>query len=457
MADAGSQVFVIDDASLCVAPNLVGNMLTYDEFSTEANLPTWSVTNATMTQSYLTSNLTEGFFGLRMIPTARTIQTAQLNRLVPVTPGTVYQVKAVIFRHNTDTAQIINSAARVRVDWFDASGNFYMSDNPDQFYSSQSSEEHLVITTSETRAAPAGAAYAKVGFETDSTSPLIDYWLVDCVSLTTATAEYTLTTDNSTGCVTLNIAVVHFGDPLAERVTIVRMDEDGKAASMRGYGHTWDLMVSPNSPILIEDYEAPLGSKIWYAVTWSNTDGSSRRWRLLTQTVNAPILDDADYVWFKSPGIPALNTTVMMEAPLKWSRASRSSRYDIVGRRNPIHQTGVRAGRESSLTVLVWDPADNALFDSLLDSGAPALVQAMPGYGVEGNLYVAIGDVDSEPLDPDAREPGWRWTLAVTEVDRPDGGLQGSAASTWADINTDYATWEDLFASDTWATVLLEG
>jgi hypothetical protein len=163
-------------------------------------------------------------------------------------------------------------------------------------------------------------------------------------------------------------------------------------------------------------------------------------------------------VWFKSPGVPALNTTVQMEAPLKWSRASRSSRYDIVGRRNPVHITGTRAGRTSSITVLIWDPEANELFDALLDAGGTALVQAMPGYGIDGNLYVSIGDVDVEPLSPDAREDGWRWTLAITEVDRPDGGLQGSAGSTWQTISTGYPTWEDVFSgNDTWTTVLTEG
>jgi hypothetical protein len=55
-----------------------------------------------------------------------------------------------------------------------------------------------------------------------------------------------------------------------------------------------------------------------------------------------------------------------------------------------------------------------------------------------------------------ANEPGWRWTLNVAKIDRPSGGIQGSAISTWQDILDGYDTWADVFdAFDTWADVLL--
>jgi hypothetical protein len=148
----------------------------------------------------------------------------------------------------------------------------------------------------------------------------------------------------------------------------------------------------------------------------------------------------------------------MMEAPPKWQRASRSATYDVVGRKNPVHVSGKRAGRTAQITLLVWDEHSNELFDSLLDSGLPALIQAMPGYGIDGNLYVSVGDSEVESLTGTANEPGWRWTLPVTEIDRPAGGLQGSAGLTWQSVTDAYETWEDLFdAHDTWAQVLTEG
>jgi hypothetical protein len=402
---------------------------------------------------YLTSGITDGYYMLKATPTAPGMVAGTLDRLIPVTPGTTYRVKCVGWRHATDAAQTITSSMRPRVDWYDSSGNLFQVDNPDQFYPHDGAGSFLAQIVSETRTAPVGAAYAKVGFEADASNPLIDYWAFDNFELSPATAEYTLTVDNALGMVSLNIGDIQSS---ADKITIERVDQNGKKVKLRGYGLVYDKAPYTPAPVLVEDYEAPLASRIWYAITWYT--GTTQGTRLFTQAIDAPTLDDGDYVWFKSPGIPALNTTVMMEAPLKWSRQARSARYDIVGRKNPVNQYDVRSGRSSSITVLIWDPEANELFNSLLDSGATALIQAMPGYGIDGNLYLSIGDVDVEPLSPDAREDGWRWTLAITETDRPDGGLQGSGTTTWQTIYDGYATWEDLFdAHASWTDVLTKG
>ncbi|WP_333731760.1 hypothetical protein [Streptomyces sp. IBSBF 3010] len=459
-ATAAGQRFIIDDASLVTSPNIAGNLLTYAEYSSEGILPDWTLTNGTASLYQLTSGITDGYFTIKAVPTVTGLITAQLNRLVPVTVGTTYQVKATFYRHSTDPAQKVIGACRTRVDWFDSAGNILTADNPDQFYSSEVAADWYANVISETRTCPEGAVYAKVGWEVTSDNPLIDFWVVDNISLMEAVPEYTLSTSNEDGSITLTVNNPYAPGSNNSNVTIKRVDDSGKVYSMRGYGRTWDLAPNPYSTIVVEDYEAPLASRVWYSIQWSSSTGATKGPRLFTQSVDTPVLTDADYAWFKSPGIPALNTTVMMEAPLKWSRAARSQRYDVVGRKNPINRYDVRSGRSSSITVLIWDPEANELFNSLLDSGAPALVQAMPGYGIDGNLYVAVGDVDCEPLDPDARVPGWRWTLGITEVDRPDGGLQGSAASTWQTIldSTAYPTWEELFNShDTWTDVLTKG
>lgn len=461
----GQSVYLDDVSFLAPMTGAAGkapNHLTYEEWSTESTLPSWTVEGATPSRSYFTSGITEGFFALKLTPDApgSGILSARLDRLVPVTPGTTYQVGATIYRHNTDTAQVLTSAVRTVIDWYDSAGNVFLVDEPDQFYPVDSASEWYAQVNSETRTCPEGAAYARVGFEVDSSSPRVDYWIADTIYLSEAVSEYDLISDNATGCVTLTVNYVPANGANNAVLTIKRMDQDGKAIPMRAYGRTWNLAPNPYAPLVIEDYEAPLGSRIWYSVTWSNAPGTINGTRILTRTINAPILADPDCVWFKSPGVPALNTTVMMEAPLTWARAARSTRYDVVGRKNPIHITGTRSGRTSSVTVLVWDPEANELFNSLLDAGTPALVQAMPGFGIDGNLYVAVGDVEVEPLSPDAREDGWRWTLAITEVDRPEGGLQGSAASTWQDIldHVAYPTWEHVSnAHETWTDVLTKG
>lgn len=457
-ATAAGQHFLVDDASLIVSTNLVGNLLTVDEYSSESQLAAWTIDGATSSRAYLTSSSLDGFFVHRLTPTGVGIISVQLDRLIPVTPGVTYKTGATVFRHSTSPAQEVTTATRTRLDWFGAGGLLMQADNPDQFYARTGDGDYFGHTNSQTRTAPAGAVYGKVSVELDHTSTLVDHYSLDRVLFVESVSEYDLIVDNAAGCITLALNT----PPAApyDRVTVTRMDADGHASPMRGYGYAYDLAPYTPGPMLVEDYEAPLSATVWYSVKWTSTTDSGLTTRLFTRTTQAPVLDSGDYVWFKSPGIPALNTRVMMEAPVKWSRAARSGRYDIVGRKNPLHITGVRSGRTASISILVWDTSSNELFNSLLDSGLPALIQAMPGFGMDGNTYLSVGDVDVDPLSPDAREEGWRWTLDVTEINRPEGGLQGSALSTWQTLlnNPLYPTWEDIFEThDTWTQVLTKG
>ena len=116
-----------------------------------------------------------------------------------------------------------------------------------------------------------------------------------------------------------------------------------------------------------------------------------------------------------------------------------------------------RGGRTTTVSALVFDRKVHETLDKLLDSGSPALIQAMPGLGLSGNTYVTIGDVEAEYLSSDAREDGWRWIADITETDRPTGGIQGSATRTWTDVSTDFATWDDMFAAySDWTGVLID-
>lgn len=457
-AAASGERFYFDQVWLCAAPNPTGNLLSYDEFSSESLLPAWSVSGpgGPLERVGFTSGITDGYFALKVVPTGTGIIRYSLDRLVPVVSGVTYRVEATMWRHNSDTNRTITSSFRTLMDWYDADGIILQVDEPDQFYPVESSSEWYSYWNTETRTAPEGAAYARVIFEINHAANGADGYYVDSISFTESTPEYTLEVDDDRGCVTYTINYVP-ATGINGTISVYRVHEDGSMVPLRGYGLEYDHAPFTSSPLVIEDYEAPLGQKVWYKTDWYRTDGRLVA-RMYTQMVRTPVLPDPNYVWFKSPGLPATNTKVMMEAPPKWQRASRSSTYAIVGRRNPVHVSGKRAGRTAQITLLVWDGHSNELFDSLLDSGLPALIQAMPGYGIDGNLYISVGDSEVESLTGTANEPGWRWTLPVTEIDRPAGGLQGSAGLTWQSITDAYETWEELFnAHDTWAQVLTEG
>lgn len=456
-ATAAGQGIYLDKVSLAVAPNRAGNLLSYDAYSFEdsTRIPPITVNDATYAQAYLVG--VDGYYALKFTPSASVIVTATFDVLIPVTPGQTYQARHSSFREYTG-AESITWARRTRVDWYSADGALFQVDNPDQFYVETGTGDLIGGWNTVTRTCPEGAAYAKVSVEFDHAYVGPTAYYVDGVSFSESSPEYTLRTDNESGCVVLTT----YYDPAADglvtpTVTIQRMDADGSASPVRGYGGEMTRAAYPGGPIVVEDYEVPIGTRVWYRVIWYDASGVDTV-RILTRMVDGPVLADPDYVWFKSPGIPALNTRVMMEAPVKWSRASRSRRYDIVGRKNPLHVTVIRGGGSSSLPILIWDRDSNDLFDSLLDSGLPVLIQAMPGFGLDTNTYLAVGEAEVEPLSTDARDEGWRWTLEVTEINRPAGGLQGSALNTWQTTLDAFADWDALFdAHDTWADVLTKG
>lgn len=455
-ATSAGQVFYLDDAIFRTAVNFPGNLLSYNDYSAEAHLQDWAFSGVTARRAAFTSGVTDGYFAVELTPQTTGILRGDLQTLVPVTPGEVYRVEAVLWRHNPNTAQTITCALRVLIDWYDADGNPFQADEPDQFYSSDSSSEWVWYRVSETRVCPEGAAYARLVWEIDHPAGGADLYYVDNFSVTVSDPEYVLDVSNERGCITLT---VYMAPPYGTggTVSVYRVNQDGSMVPLRGYGFEYDRAPFTSVPLVIEDYEAPLGESVWYKIDWYDTNGD-RSMRGYTRSVNTPVLDDPDYVWFKSPGLPAYNTRVMIETPPTWGRESRSTTYSVVGRRNPVHVTGKRAGRTAQISLLAWDWAANELFDRLLDSGQPALIQAMPGYGLDGNLYISIGDTEVESVTGAANDPGWRWKLSVTEIDRPHGGLQGSAGLTWQDIADGYETWEAVFdAHDSWATVLTEG
>ncbi|WP_458085809.1 hypothetical protein [Streptomyces malaysiensis] len=443
----------IDQVYLGPPPNAPGNLLTYDEYSFESSIPALTVDGCTVAQAAFFTTSNEGAYAALITPTATGFLRVRLDRLVPVVPGESYGASALVMtRADSDPNKTVT--ARTRIDWYDADENVLLVDSPDQFFLGEATSTYAGVTVTETRTAPDGAAYARISVEIDHRATASTAYYLDMLVLKDSPPAYTLTPSTATGSVTVRVDVMPVTG-LGGFYTLLRVHQDGAMQPVRGYGGDQVNVPYTQVPILVEDYEAPIGSRVWYKLDWRDA-GGTRLGAVYTQTIDTPVIEDPGYVWLKSPGLPATNTLVQMESPLSWDRAARASVLEPRGRTNPIVITDKRSGRTGSITALVWDENSSALLNALLDSGAPALIQAMPGLGVEGNLYVSIGDVTSAPLVSDAREEGWRWTLAVTEVDRPVGGVQGSATNTWQNLLDNFDTWDDVFnAFDTWADVLI--
>lgn len=455
----GEWALVSDKAEFLSEPNRPGNLLTTEDYSGEmrgrtmvCDLP-WTVgdVNAVFPPGASPDYDLDGYWMETFTPVSTgQAATAVIDRNIPVTPGNVYAYGLVFAVQKNATPGPVELVYRPKVLWLNSAHEPVSSSAEDPMAAvttpSLQAGGKTIVWSSRAARAPEGAAYARVGVEIKHTDSGAALYGVDKLYFQPGELEYELTTKNATGSV--DLTVYYRPDPAPATWSVTRFLSDGTAAPVR---HTsGDLVSAPYTPDtqMVEDYEVPMGERVWYRIAWGGTSIS-------TATVAGPTLADPDYVWLKSPGIPATNTLVMMESAPEWSRAARQTLTDIVGRSTPIAVFDVRSSRSGELSVFVWDRHSNDLLNKLLDSGAVALIQAAPEYALPPNLYVSIGDSKAEPLSADAKEPGWRWALPITEVDRPIGGIKGSASRTW-DMVEDAASWFDVFNSyETWEEVLI--
>lgn len=223
---------------------------------------------------------------------------------------------------------------------------------------------------------------------------------------------------------------------------------------MRGSTGLIQGQLITGAELVIEDYEAPLGTPVFYYVETRDSTGALVEQR----TSNSVTLDagNAQYAWLKNPANPQKNLKVMVAKAPDWQRPATQSEIHVRGRRNPVILSDVRGGLAGDLVVFTQTDADRAALHWLLDDGTVLLWQATPGYGVS-DMYVMVGQVTEARGAGAATDPIRTWTLPLTQVDMPVTlGVAGSAGRTWQDILSEFATWGDVLAAfDTWEDVRL--
>ena len=452
-----------DHAYFGTEANPIGNLLTFDEYSVESSADGWEVVGAERSHEPLITNGNEGVFALGMAPVEEGVIEARTTRLIPVTGGTTYRVSALMASRTSDDPNATLSC-RTIIRWYDADGELIGSGPDEPFFEPTPASQFAAAIVGRTDTAPEDAAYARPVVQilhTPNTTASIYY--ADMMVLAAAQAAYEIRVNQQNGYIRLEVREVPPGvkppvpdDPETPEdetdpgtlVSVWRYDESGKRYPVRGYGGDWiDVPFSGSGTIVVEDYEAPIGSRVYYRVVWSNLDTSTgvNEASIDTRTVTAPSISDPSMVWLKSPGQPGLNRQVMMAENLSWERAARSAVYPVVGRSSPVVISEVRSSKAGQIKIRVGRLDEHSALEALLSSGLPILLQVTPGYaGITGNLYLAVGDVQWEPESWSAAVPGWLWTLNVTEIDRPAGGIEGSADRTWQDVLGSHQTWREI-------------
>lgn len=453
-SDATGSLTYWDIMFLGEAPNPPENLLSYGPYGFEAGVSGWAASGATLSTAPPPYAGGEGFWAGHVTPDGPGDIWITQGTPTPVVAGEWYEVSfdAGILA-DSDPNRILTTSTGMR--WLDTDELPIAETFP--AWSTVTGEDFptwVIQTTYDPYQAPAGAAYGvpMLGIRHSAGNNVTEYH-IDAVRVREVPPAYEVDVLNDLGMVRITIHQPDDLDPDLETLTVERVEPDGRRYPVRGQGGDWTNRPIPSTSIVvIEDYEAPLAARVWYRIEYRGPGGA---WRYLpTPVVLGPTLPDSRYVWVKSPGLPARNRVAMVaDGLIGWSRASRSAHHQIVGRRNPVVVSDIRPGRTGEIALFAWTFAESASLDALLDPELPLLIQAMPGKGLRGNTYVSVDAVTESPLTD--TEDAWRWTWALTEVDRPLGGIQGTAGRTWQALLDDYGSWDEVWqAYPTWAAVL---
>lgn len=238
---------------------------------------------------------------------------------------------------------------------------------------------------------------------------------------------------------------------------IYRITPDGTRTLVRGPGGLYDgTVVITTDEMVIEDYEAPLLTPVYYYVEVIDPADLSHQNRTSDPPVTIPH-DDPSYCWIKDPGSPQRNLRVMAVTAPDWQRVIQQGEHRVIGRRNSVILSDVRGGRDGTLTLRTYSDEERRHLHWILDSGHTLLLQFAPGLGFE-DQYVAVGEVVEGRVTAYGGDPKRLWTLPLREQDMPvTTGVSGSAGRTWQDILSEFATWQEVLETyATWEDVFLD-
>ncbi|MFD6364488.1 hypothetical protein ACFWFX_32295 [Streptomyces roseolus] len=429
VATAAGQTWLFDQMGFLPAPLLAGNLLGYGAQSMEVDVSAWSAASG-CTISRSTAQVLRGGASMAVDTTGGSEAVVRMVGTVPVTPRQAYRATTYFYHGAAANPVVVD----VQFTWYSAGGST-VSTGTFRWTTSAAAGWYTPLGSD---MAPEGAATLRVGFRILSpgtTTYYLDEALVGPGGLGVLADVVTESygTDISLQGLTTG-GHTHYG--------LWRMGVDGGLTPVRG--ETGDIVAVPITGDLAvaADYEAPLGVPLRYLVR-VYTGSSYLQTRSRSVTIPEPPPTD---VVLKDPVQPVRQTVVSVQTLPDWSRPARQGVHQISGRATPIVITDVRTSRTGTLTVTTATHDDITRLWWLLESGRTIFVQ-WPSHWGETDMYVQVGDVTAGHITRLADQADRTWPLPLVEVDRPIGGLIGSASRTWADVEAEATDWLDVLTT----------
>ncbi|MFB7823876.1 hypothetical protein [Streptomyces hydrogenans] len=437
-AAAAADLWIADQMAILPVPLSAGTLLTLAEQGMEPGTLAWEAEDGcTVTRSL--DRAWEGFASLKVVPSASSC-TVRIPRTIPVTARQSYKCTTTVWK----SATLVGGRMDVLLQWLDVGGATIYTDRvqwrlgvSEGWYQPDSSA-----------LAPEGAVSVRISVKflaMVQTAGVYPTWYVD---LTTFKLGGLAVEAEATGSgYGVDITVQGLTDAAGHTLwSLWRWLPDGTAAPVRGpSGDLTDVTIT-GATATAQDWEAPLGQPTRYQVQTRNGAGtSSHSSSSLPVTIAPPPTTD---VVIKDVGRPARQTTVTAQTLPQWTRSARQGVHQVRGRARPVVISDVRLSRTGSLTVTTATHVDRDALWWVLDAGSTLLLQWPATWG-EHDTYVQVGDVTEGRITEYAEHSDRTWTLALTEVDRPVGGVAGSPGRTWDDVATDHTDWAAVYATYT--------
>ncbi|GAA0641273.1 hypothetical protein GCM10009548_01820 [Streptomyces malaysiensis subsp. malaysiensis] len=408
-----------------------GSLLTYNTSEFELDVSGWTVTGGTSVQA--SDAVLSGGYSMKMTASGGDL-VAALATPVSVTPGMGYQFIPCLFSN-------VSRIYQTKVEWLDAANTVIRT----RWQPWNGHAGGAWMAGSMGDLAPAGAAFARLSVVVpDATAG--DLWYLDNVGwkLGGLTA---LATPAGGGGVSITIRGLTTGGPTWKW----RLDriQAGRSTPVRGWAG--DLVDQPatGDVAVAVDYEAPLGVPLQWRVR-SATTGASISYLSDPLTLAGEVTD----AWLTDVSLPARSVAATVGTPLPdWQRSARQGVYNVRGRQAPIVISDVRASRTGTLTLVTESEEERDALWWVLETGNTLLIK-WPLTFTEPDMYVQVADVTEAHITAVAEHSDRTWTLALTEVDRPLGGIIGSPDRTWQTVKDSGSDWNSaLYGATTWLDV----
>ncbi|MEU1200119.1 hypothetical protein ABZ446_28390 [Streptomyces sp. NPDC005813] len=435
-ASAAGQQWAVDRAVLAPTSALKtsGNLLPYNTSDIEQDTSGWTVTGGTKSQT--TEQTLGGGYALKLVADGTATLTATVTVPVDVTGGLGYQFVPC-------SSQSVARTYQTRIEWLDAAGTVVR-----KRWSSWIGRTTGWLASGLGDLAPDTAVAARLSFLVPDV-PAGEVWYLDRVEWRIGGLTARAVPAGGGGAA-ITLRGLTSGGP-TWKWTLERILPGQTPQPVRGWTSDLKSQTITGDIAVATDYEAPLGVPVQWRASIRPTSGLGA----LSYTSDPITLDaETTEVWLKDPGLPQRSVRVTVATPMPtWQYASRRGVSAVHGRALPVVISSTRGGRTGDLTVVTETDADKAALSWVLSSGNTLLLQWPPGWGEE-DMYVAVGDINAAPVVEYAEFHDRTWVLPLTQVDRPIGGVTGSADRTWQTVSESATTWDEALATAaTWLDV----